>query len=344
MAQSLSQLRSFCAVRLTRVASHSCRRALAEELAEGANGPAADFLTAASDAGPPGVADSNALDIDGATEEAPGQLRHSAGGPGPDGSWPQGGHAGHHRPCNGSPPDARSLFELVLCRHHCVPDPTWREREGGREWDTIKPLGVHGEEGKGRRRQPERCGSTDSPSRPRPSPGQPRLTYACPDMCLPCRPAAGPCAAAGQREPQGRAGCGRSGLGGGCAPEAYGPGLPAAPHPMLHCSIVTATGLPSHKPLQPGGRSLRLAVTPSRARLDVHALPAPARRGEQPARGAHVGARGRRRAGGVEDAAGRAAGAAGTREGPHPHSQEGPCPMPCVSRTGPCTVRHQHLV
>lgn len=43
-----------------------------------------------------------------------------------------------------APSGHRFLFELVLHRSHCREDPTWKTRPGGRDWDTVKPLALHG--------------------------------------------------------------------------------------------------------------------------------------------------------------------------------------------------------
>ena len=37
-----------------------------------------------------------------------------------------------------------ALFDFVLTRQHCRPDAEWRARAGGNEWDTVKPLALHG--------------------------------------------------------------------------------------------------------------------------------------------------------------------------------------------------------
>lgn len=39
---------------------------------------------------------------------------------------------------------AHGLLSIVFHRKHCVPDPNWQTREGGKRWSTIKPLAVHG--------------------------------------------------------------------------------------------------------------------------------------------------------------------------------------------------------
>ena len=37
-----------------------------------------------------------------------------------------------------------NLFEVVLCRNHCVADTNWQQRASGRKWDTLKPLSTNG--------------------------------------------------------------------------------------------------------------------------------------------------------------------------------------------------------
>lgn len=39
---------------------------------------------------------------------------------------------------------AGALFAFVLTRQHCRPDGEWQQRADGNEWDTIKPLALHG--------------------------------------------------------------------------------------------------------------------------------------------------------------------------------------------------------
>ena len=51
--------------------------------------------------------------------------------------------ASPHGPPQSSAP-GRHIFEIILHRSHCRPDPGWQAREGGRDWDTVKPLRVHG--------------------------------------------------------------------------------------------------------------------------------------------------------------------------------------------------------
>jgi hypothetical protein len=43
-----------------------------------------------------------------------------------------------------APSGHRFLFDLILHRSHCREDPTWKSRPGGRGWDTVKPLALHG--------------------------------------------------------------------------------------------------------------------------------------------------------------------------------------------------------
>jgi hypothetical protein len=38
----------------------------------------------------------------------------------------------------------KCLFEVVLTRNHCRPDPAWMLRADGNIWDTVKPLALHG--------------------------------------------------------------------------------------------------------------------------------------------------------------------------------------------------------
>ena len=51
--------------------------------------------------------------------------------------------ASSHGPPQSSAPNSQ-IFEIILHRSHCRPDPGWQAREGGRDWDTVKPLRVHG--------------------------------------------------------------------------------------------------------------------------------------------------------------------------------------------------------
>ncbi|KXZ49555.1 hypothetical protein GPECTOR_20g409 [Gonium pectorale] len=64
------------------------------------------------------------------------------GGSGGGSRRDDGGGGGRRR---GAPSfNARLLFGRILHRDHCRPDPTWRDRPDGREWDTVKPLAQHG--------------------------------------------------------------------------------------------------------------------------------------------------------------------------------------------------------
>jgi hypothetical protein len=39
------------------------------------------------------------------------------------------------------PKTSAELFSAgIFHRDHCVQDPKWKERDGGKEWDTVKPL------------------------------------------------------------------------------------------------------------------------------------------------------------------------------------------------------------
>jgi hypothetical protein len=56
----------------------------------------------------------------------------------------------HGSDCTASPPPTphpvpgRPLFEVLLTRDDCAPDPHWRDRPGGKEWSTVKPLAANG--------------------------------------------------------------------------------------------------------------------------------------------------------------------------------------------------------